>query len=85
MVREKNDDKQEKKRVIIVGDSILNGLSEQGLTKRNHIMKVHPHPGTTTKDLVYHIAPVARRKPNMVVLHIGTNDLTDGISTQESS
>ena len=26
---------------------------------------------------------VARRKPNMVILHIGSNDLTNGVNTQE--
>ena len=78
----KNEDKHEKKRVIIVGDSILNGISEKGLTKKNHIVKVRPHPGATTEDLVDHIKPVARRKPNMVILHIGTNDLTNGVNTQ---
>lgn len=46
-------------------------------------MKVRPHPGATTEDLVDHIKPVARRKPNMVILHIGSNDLTTGINTQE--
>ena len=79
----KSDDKHEKKRVIIVGDSILNGISEKGLTKKNHIVKVRPHPGATTEDLVDHIKPVARRTPNMVVPHIGSNDLTNGVNTQE--
>ncbi len=82
-VEEKSDNKHGKKRVIIVGDSILNGISEKGLTKKNHIVKVRPHPGATTEDLVDHIKTVARRKPNMVVLHIGSNDLTNGVNTQE--
>ena len=69
--------------MIIVGDSILNGINEKGLTKKNHIVKVCPHPGATTEDLVDQIKPVARRKPSMVVLHIGSNDLTNGINTQE--
>ena len=80
---DKRDDKHEKKRVIIVGDSILNGINEKGLTKKNHTVKVRPHPGATTEDLVDHIKPVARRKPNMVILHIGSNDLTNGVNTQE--
>ena len=33
--------------------------------------------------MVYHNKPVARRKPNMVILYIGSNDLTKGINTQE--
>ena len=46
-------------------------------------MKVRPHPGATSEDLIDHIKPVARRKPDTVVLHIGTNDLTNDINTQE--
>ena len=46
-------------------------------------MKVRPHPGATSEDLINYIKPVARRKPDIVVLHIGTNDLTNGINTQE--
>ena len=47
-------------------------------------MNVRPHPGATSEDLIDHIKPVARRKPDIVVLHIGTNDLTNGINTQEN-
>ena len=46
-------------------------------------MKVRPHPGATSEDLIDHIKPVARRKPDTVVLHIGTNDLTNDINTPE--
>ena len=69
--------------MIIVGDKILSGISERGLTSKNRIMKLHPNLRATNKDLVDQIEPVVRRKPNMVVLHIGTKDLTNGINTQE--
>ena len=67
---------QSSKRVIIVGDSILNGINEKGLSRNGNIVKVRPHPGVTSEDLIDHIKPVSRRKPDIVVLHIGTNDLT---------
>ena len=49
-----------RKRVIVVGDSVLNGVNEKGLS-RNHFVKVHAHRGATSEDLVDHIKPVARR------------------------
>ena len=45
-------------------------------------MKLRVHPRTTNQDPINHIKFVAKRKPDMVVLHIGTNDLMSGIKTQ---
>ena len=75
---------QSSKRVIIVGNSILNGINEKGLSRNDDTVKIRPHPGATSEDLMDHIKPATRRKPDIVVLHIGTNDLTDGINTQEN-
>ena len=50
-------------------------------SKKRHTVKVRPHPRATSEDLVDHIKPVARRKPDMVVLHIGTNDITNDVKT----
>ena len=69
-----------RKRVIVVGDSMLNGVNEKGLS-RNHFVKVHAHGGATSEDLVDHIKPVARRAPNLVIIHVGSNDLTKDVKT----
>ena len=63
------------------GESILNGINEKG--RNGDIVKVRVHLDATSEDLIDHIKPVARRKPDIVVLHIGKNDLTNGINTQE--
>ena len=62
--------------MITVGDSTLNGTNENGLSRNGCIVTVRPHSGATTEDLTDHIQPVAGRKPDTGVLHIGTNDLT---------
>ena len=69
-----------RKNVAIIGDSILNGLSEQGLRKR-HNVKIRTHSGA---DPI--ILPIIRRKPDHVLVHYGTNDLTkeDVIDTIET-
>ena len=82
----KDDTKQnERKNVVIIGDSILNGLSEQGLRKQ-HNVRIRAHSGATSLDIKDHIRPIMRRKPDCVLVHCGTNDLTnkDGIDTIET-
>ena len=69
-----------RKSVIVIGDSLLNGIDDRGLCK-HHNVKVRPHPGTTTRDIADHVKPVARRKPDMVIIHCGTNDLTNDVDT----
>eukprot|EP00794_Sanderia_malayensis_P000912 gene912-217_t len=70
------------KRVFIIGDSILNGISEYGLNK-SHDVIVHPHSGATSQDIKDHIKPIIRRKPDLIIIHAGTNDLTQECNTVE--
>ena len=74
----------QRKDVAIIGDSILNGLSEQGLRKRRNV-KVRAHSGATSLHIKDHVGPILRRKPDCVLIHFGTNDLTkkDPIDTTE--
>ena len=65
-----------RKRVTIVGDSMLNGIYEEGLQK-SHNVRVKPHSGATTTDIVDYLKPVIRRKPDCIIIHAGTNDLTN--------
>ena len=64
-----------KKNIIIVGDSIINNIDTKGLG-RNHNIKVHSYGGATTRDMVDHIKPSLRSKPDVIIIHAGTNDLT---------
>ena len=63
-----------RKKVTIIGDSIVNGLEERGLGKK-HIVKIRKHPGATTTDMIDYIKQVQRRKPDCIILHAGTNDI----------
>ena len=79
---ESGDEKSTRKKITIIGDSILNGISEFGL-KRKHNVKVRAHPGASMQDIKDHIRPVIRGKPDSVITHAGTNDLTKNVDTQE--
>ena len=63
---------QQRKTIIVVGDSILNGINENCLSKnaKKHNVKVRSHPGATSRDLIDHIKLVTQCKPNLVVVHV---------------
>ena len=71
-----------RKLVYLVGDSLLKGIHERGLTKK-HNVKVEANGGATTRDIIDHIKPVLRRAPDTIILHRGTIDLTSSVSTIE--
>ena len=48
------------KRFTIIADSMLNGIYEEGMQK-DHNVKVNPHSGATTRDIVDYLKPVVRK------------------------
>jgi len=54
---------------------ILNGIDERGLGK-HHNVKLRPHPGATTRDIVDHVKLVARKRPNMLLIQLRTSQTT---------
>ena len=72
--------KEEKKNICIVGNSILKNITGSGLSK-DHTVKIRPHPGATTVDMIDYIKPELRHKPDIVILHCGTNDITNDVNT----
>ena len=74
-----------KKTVFIIGDSLLNGINENGLKKlSNDDVKLKCHRGATSEDLSDHLKPVIRKTPDVVIIHCGTNDLQNDIDTGEN-
>ena len=69
-----NQKNQERKRIKIIEDSILNGLDEN-LMKRYHNVQVRAYSGANTHDIKEHIKSIMRRTPDCVIIHAGTNDL----------
>ena len=77
----KNDvtptEKTKKKTVVIVGDSIVRNVPSRSLNQslKEYFSVVKSFPGATTQDMKDYIKPTISRKPDMVILHTGTNDL----------
>ena len=48
---------------------------------RNDSVKVRSHPGATTDDFINYFRPTVRKKPNLIIIHSGTNDIQNNINT----
>ena len=68
-----NPDELKKGTTLVIGDSLLAGLREAKLS-RNKKIKVRFLPGAKTEDLQYHLIPYLKKKPDNIIIHIGTND-----------
>ena len=66
----------------IVGDSIITGIEEKRLGNKNGLVKVRDFRGATIGDLKHHIIPIIRKKPDYLILHIGTNDAVNRTSRE---
>ena len=38
-------------------------------------------PGVTTDDFIDYVRPTVRKKPNLIVVHTGTNDIQNNANT----
>ena len=58
---------------------MLNNISNRGLSKSKEV-DVLNFSGATSADIVTKIDEVLNRKPASLIVHVGTNDLTNGIN-----
>ena len=60
-----------------ITDSLLNGIYEKGLSK-NHGVKVNIIPGETSDAILDKLDDFLENKPDGLIVHAGTNDITKG-------
>ena len=70
--------KEPSKKVMILGDQMVKDLNEYGLSKNQSFS------GYTTEDMLDIVKPAARRKPDAIIIHSGTNDITRDINTMKN-
>ena len=77
-----NKAKPEKKSHIkIIGNSMLNDIHERGMNKDENIkVKIRKYPGASSIDTLDHIKPCLRKAPEQIIIHAGTNDISDNTS-----
>ena len=66
-------------KVVPLGDSMLNNINSCGLSKSKEV-DVLNFPGTTSSDVLTKIDDVLNKKPTSLIVHVGTNDLTNYIN-----
>ena len=63
----------EKRYYVNKGDSLIAGLRE-GKLSSNKKIKVLFFPGAKTEDLIFHLIPNLKKKPDKIIIYIGAND-----------
>ena len=69
-----------KKEVFIIGDSMIKYVNGREVS-RNNSVKVRSHPGATADDFNHYVRPTVRKKPNLIIIHSGTNDIQNNVNT----
>ena len=60
---------------LITGDSILNNIQEDRISK-NRRVKVRAFPGATIEDMYDYLTPLLKKEPSNIILHVGSNNST---------
>ena len=71
-----NRNKNSRRHIFIIGDSRVKHMNGPEISK-NGQEQVKVHPGATTDDIIDYIKPSIRQKPDILVVHSGTNDVTE--------
>ena len=69
--------KWDRNTTLIVGDSMLSGIEERTIPKRDRKVKVKNFPGATIDDMHDYIKPVLKKCPDNI-LHVGNNNTVNG-------
>ena len=69
-----SDEKKQKPKVIIAGDSIVKDMKGWMMSK-NKLVKVHSFSGANTIVMESSLVPLLNKKPDHLILHAGTNDI----------
>ena len=72
-----------KRKVVVTGDSVLNGINECGLSKHQNV-KIQNFPGGTTETILDKVETLVAEKPDCIIIHAGTNDIVNGINSLNS-
>ena len=63
-----------------LGNSIIiKNVNGRGVSRGDSV-KIRPHSGASTEDLIDHIKPAIHKDPDIVVIHTGTNNLQNNFN-----
>ena len=70
-----------KKKVVVVGNSITKFLCFDELSTSARTIKIMKHHGCPMEDMIDLIKPTARKKPDAILTQVETNELIKSINT----
>jgi hypothetical protein len=73
--RTHNSETTKPTKVIIAGDSMIKHLNGYRMSAKNTRVQVSTFPGCTILDMADHVKPIQRKRPDKLILHVGTNSL----------
>ena len=59
---------------------MIKNITGRGIS-RDHNVKIRSHLGATSIDMWDYIKPKLRHQPDVIILHCGTNDISNEINT----
>ena len=68
-----------KKKIVLTGDSMVNGISEKGLSV-NHKVKFVNFPGGTSEKILEKLDVIIKEKPDVLIVQVGINDITNNVN-----
>ena len=77
--KDQNERLEKRETVYVCGDSMVNGVDGDGISSKEFRTVVKSFGGSTSIDMIDYIKPSARKKPDKMVIHVGTNDITKNI------
>ena len=69
--------------MIVLGGSLLQHQKPEIPLKSGNKMNIKFYPDSTTKDIRDHVRPAIRKKTDAIIIHAGTNDLTNDVNTMK--
>ena len=60
--------------VLIIGDSILNGILQARLSRNGRAVKVHNFQGAAVDDKKHQVIPLICKELSFLIIHTDTND-----------
>ena len=68
-----------KKKIVLTEDSMVNGISEKGVSVKHKVKAVN-FPGGTSEKILEKLGDVNKEKPRDLIVHAGTNGITNNVN-----
>ena len=68
-----------KKKIVLTGDSMVNSISEKGLSV-NHKVNIVIFPGSTSEKILEKLDIIIKEKPDDLIVHVATNDVSNNVN-----